>query len=225
MLCLAGNLNIEGWPRGCKIRHTEKFMQSIAEKSLRELALEKASAARVFEKLGLDYCCGGDQSLKQACQAANLPMEEVLASLEAAERDPHSQESSHDWRKEPLSELVAHINSTHHVYTRAEIARLVPLFDKVCSVHAKNHPELLEIRATFFALAQELSMHLMKEEKILFPFILRMEESAIQKEPLLPAPFGTVQNPVSMMVHEHDSAGNALRAMRKASQWPRAKIC
>jgi regulator of cell morphogenesis and NO signaling len=58
---------------------------------------------------------------------------------------------------------------------------------------------------------------MMKEERVLFPYIVRMEEAVIQKEPVLPPPFGSVQNPVSMMEHEHDSAGNALRAMREAS--------
>ena len=91
------------------------------------------------------------------------------------------------------------------------------MFDKVCSVHGKNHPELLQVRASFQGLAQELTMHMMKEEMVLFPYIVRMEESVIQKEPVLPPPFGSVQNPISMMEHEHDSAGNALRAMREAS--------
>jgi iron-sulfur cluster repair di-iron protein len=100
-------------------------------------------------------------------------------------------------------------------YTGAD--RLSPLFDKVCSVHGQNHPELLQIRGLFQGLSQELTTHLMKEEMVLFPYIVRIEEAAIEKEPIVPAPFGTVQNPVSMMEHEHDSAGNALRAMREGS--------
>jgi regulator of cell morphogenesis and NO signaling len=67
-------------------------------------------------------------------------------------------------------------------------------------------------------LAQELTMHMMKEEKVLFPYICRMEESGIQKEPVLPAPFGTVQNPVAMMIREHDSAGGALHVLRESSK-------
>jgi regulator of cell morphogenesis and NO signaling len=100
---------------------------------------------------------------------------------------------------------------------REEIVRLGPLFEKVCGVHGKNHPELLHIRAVFGGLAQELTTHLMKEEMVLFPYIARMEEAIIEREPVLPPPFGKVANPVAMMEHEHDSAGNALRAMRSAS--------
>jgi regulator of cell morphogenesis and NO signaling len=113
--------------------------------------------------------------------------------------------------------LIAHIQSTHHKYTREEITRLGPLFEKVCTVHGKNHPELLWIHQLFQDLAQELTAHMMKEEMILFPYIARMEAAVMRNEPIPRPPFGSVQNPVSMMEHEHDSAGNALRAMREAS--------
>ena len=192
-------------------------MSITADKTVRELALENPAATRVFEKLGIDYCCGGNKSLEEACRTANLPMDEVLDSLEMAEQAARAVQKDRNWPTELLADLVAHINSTHHKYTRGEMARLGPLFDKVCSVHGKNHPELLQLRASFQGLAQELTMHMMKEEMVLFPYIVRMEESVIQKEPVLPPPFGSVQNPVSMMEHEHDSAGNALRAMHEAS--------
>jgi regulator of cell morphogenesis and NO signaling len=195
----------------------EDVMTVTTQKTVRELALENPAATRVFEKLGIDYCCGGNQSLEQACRAANLPMDQVLDSLEMAEPATRAAQTDRDWQKEPLSDLIAHISSTHHTYTRTEIARLGPLFDKVCSVHGKNHPELPQVRASFQGLAQELTMHMMKEEMVLFPYVVRMEEAVIERRPVLPAPFGSVRNPVSMMEHEHDSAGNALRAMRLAS--------
>jgi len=192
-------------------------MSVTTEKTVRELALENSAATRVFEKLGIDYCCGGNQSLEQACRAANLPVDQVLDSLEMAEQTTRATQKIHDWQREPLGDLVAHIKSTHHKYTREEIARLGPLFVKVCSVHGQNHPELVEIRTAFADLAQELTMHMMKEEMVLFPYIVRMEESVLQHEPVLPPPFGSVQNPVSMMEQEHESAGAALRAMRQGS--------
>jgi regulator of cell morphogenesis and NO signaling len=134
------------------------------------------------------------------------------AVLASAEPVPADQEDR-NWQVKPLADLVDHIITKHHKYTREEIARLGPLFDKVCSVHGKNHSELPQMRAIFLGLVQELSSHMMKEEMVLFPYILRMEEAVVEKAP----PFGTVQNPVVMMVHEHDSAGQALRTMRKES--------
>jgi regulator of cell morphogenesis and NO signaling len=195
----------------------EDVMSITAEKTVRELALENPAATRVFEKLGIDYCCGGNKSLEEACRTANLPMDEVLDSLEMAEQSARAVQKDRNWPTEMLADLVAHINSTHHKYTREEIARLGPLFDKVCSVHGKNHPELQHVRASFRGLAQELTTHMMKEEMVLFPYIVRMEEAVIQSEPVLPSPFGSVQNPVTIMMNEHDSAGEALRAMRQAS--------
>jgi regulator of cell morphogenesis and NO signaling len=196
----------------------EDAMSLTAEKTVRELALENPGATRVFEKLGIDYCCGGNKSLEQACRAANLSMDTVIDSLEMADHAARELQAVRDWQREPLADLVSHIANTHHQFTRSELARLAPLLNKVCSVHGKNHSELQQIHASFQELAQELTTHMMKEELVLFPYIVRMEEAVIQKEPVLPAPFGSVQNPVSMMEDEHDSAGNALRAMREASR-------
>jgi len=193
-------------------------MNISTEKTVRELALENPAATRVFEKLGIDYCCGGGKSLEEACRAANLAVGEVVGSLKAAEQAVQAPRPNRDWQKEPLVDLIDHIKKTHHQYVREELVRLEPLFQKVRSVHGKNHPELLDMHETFHGLAQELTMHMMKEEMVLFPYIRRMEESVIQKEPVLPAPFGSVRNPVAMMIHEHDSAGDALRALRESSK-------
>ena len=192
-------------------------MSVTLEKTVRELALDEPGAARIFEGLGIDYCCGGKRTLEQACRAASIPVGKVLEALDAGQHSKSAAPKNTHWQTEPLSDLISHIKNTHHKYTREEIARLSPLFDKVCSVHGERHPELLPLRETFRGLAQELTTHLMKEEMVLFPYIERMEESVMQKEPILPPPFGTVQNPVAMMEHEHDSAGNTLRALRASS--------
>lgn len=192
-------------------------MPVVTTKTVRELAVENPAATRVFEKLGIDYCCGGKQSLEQACQKAQISIDQVLDSLGMGEESDRAARNEREWGREPLGELVTHIKNTHHRYTREEIVRLTALLAKVCAVHGKNHPELFDIRTTFAGLSQELTTHMMKEEMVLFPYIERMEEAVIQREPVLPAPFGTVKNPVAIMEHEHDSAGQALQAMRKAS--------
>ena len=192
-------------------------MSPTTEKTVREMALEIPAATAVFEKLGIDYCCGGGQTLAQACQAANVSISQVAEALAAASRAESATAEARDWQIEPLAELLAHIQSTHHVYTREAIGRLGPLFDKVCPVHGENHPELLRLREIFGGLAGELTTQMMKEEIVLFPHVLRMEEAVVAKEPVLPSPFGSVRNPVAMMMAEHDGAGNALRNMRRMS--------
>ena len=142
-------------------------MSAIAEKTVRELALESSSATRVFERLGIDYCCGGNKPLDEVCKVANLSLEEVQRELDRA-KQASEKSADRDWQREPLSELTAHITATHHKFVRREIARINPLLDKVCAVHGQNHSELLHILALFRGLAQELTSHMMKEEMVLF---------------------------------------------------------
>ncbi len=188
-------------------------MKVDAAKTVRELAVELPQATRVFENLGIDYCCGGGKSLQEACSAANIPVDEVLLSLET----PAPSNGRVDWKTAPLRELIEHILSRHHSYVRAEIPRLEALLAKVYAVHGANHPELAGIQESFRGLGQELLMHCMKEEQILFPYIIEMEKAVAQRRAAAPPMFGTVRNPVQMMIMEHDSAGEALRSMREAS--------
>ncbi len=186
-------------------------------KTVRDYAIETPQTIPVFEKLGIDYCCGGNRPLDEACAAANANVDEVLRALEAAVAQPN-RPNERELRAGSLAELISHIVRTHHAFVRTQIPEIGRLLEKVHTKHGANHPELGEIRGTFEGLGQELTTHLMKEENILFPYIERMEESVLQKEPILPPPFGTVANPVRMMEHEHDDAGAALRRLRKASR-------
>jgi regulator of cell morphogenesis and NO signaling len=188
-------------------------MPTETSKSVRELVMENPAAARVFERLGIDYCCGGNKSLEDACRAARVAVEDVTSALVGNPPAP----ADCDWQKAPLAELVQHIIDTHHAYTREEIKRLEPLIIKVISSHGRNHPELLRAQSLFRELASELTTHMMKEEQILFPYLVEMEAAVHSKRPLPPAMFGTVQNPVRMMMMEHDSAGGALRELKQVT--------
>jgi regulator of cell morphogenesis and NO signaling len=181
-------------------------------KTVGEIAAEMPNTTREFEKLGIDYCCGGSRTLGEACAQANVSIDEALARLAKSMTAPTTE--SQDWQKQLLDDLIAHITGVHHKYVREESPRIEALASKVAGVHGKNHPELIEVQEVFAGLAEELRVHLMKEEQILFPYVLRMEESALAGEPVPPAMFGTVLNPVRMMMQEHDGAGDALRALR-----------
>jgi regulator of cell morphogenesis and NO signaling len=186
-------------------------------KNVRDYAIETPQTIPVFEKLGIDFCCGGNRPLEEACASANLDLDQVLQSLETAIAEP-VRPSDRELKSGSLAELISHIVRTHHAYVRAQIPEVERLLDKVHSKHGENHPELATIHSTFHGLAQELTMHMMKEENVLFPYIERMEEAVLQHEPILPPPFGTVANPVRMMEHEHEDAGVALKTLRATSQ-------
>jgi regulator of cell morphogenesis and NO signaling len=186
-------------------------MPSLGEQTLRHLASSNPAAARIFEKFGIDYCCGGERSLTQACSAAKVSIREVADALEAP---PSLQREDRDWQNCSLAELTKYIVEKHHGFVRQEIQRLIPLFARVVGAHGQNHAELEQIQSSFQALAEELTLHLMKEERMLFPYIEQLESAVCCGGRLVPPMFGTVQNPVRMMAMEHDSAGELLRGMR-----------
>jgi regulator of cell morphogenesis and NO signaling len=192
-------------------------MEINATKTVRELALEIPGATRVFEKMGIDYCCGGAKPFQEACLSAGLSTDEVIRSLEEARQATSQNAESADWQSKPLSALTAYIVSTHHVFTKAELARLDALLSKVCSVHGQNHPELSGIQSLFKELTRDLIPHMQKEEMILFPYIEQMEKDKRAHKPSTAPHFGTVQNPIRMMSMEHDMAGNILKEIRELS--------
>ena len=178
-------------------------------KTVRDLALEIPNATRVFERLGIDYCCGGQRSLREACKLAKLPVEEVISNLEAAGSQVPQAAAGRVWQAAPLGELVEHILTTHHEYVKQELPRIEQLLTKVCGVHGEHHPELHRVRSSFGELAQELLSHMMKEEQILFPYIVQSSKGLASE-----SCFGTVQSPIRMMMLEHDHAGTVLRDIR-----------
>src|SRR5262245_58533697 len=182
--------------------------------TIRDLAAGIPGATRVFENFGIDYCCGGQRTLADACQIASLTVEEIVRSIEATEREPQSGGEERDWRRESLTSLAEYIVNTHHSYASQEIDRLEKLFDKVCSRHGEKHPELFEAQRTFAHLRQDLIPHMLKEEQALFPYIARMEEAVSERRAVPPPFFGTVRNPVRMMMMEHDTAGDLLKQLR-----------
>ena len=188
-------------------------MKLAANETVRQIAIEIPGATREFEKLGIDYCCGGSRSLGEACAAISLPVDEVLSRLQYRQT-ACNHVTSKDWQGELLADLIDHIKATHHVFVREECPHIEALAGKVAEVHGKSHPALQQVQQVFAALAEELHVHLMKEEHILFPYISRMEESARAGELPPPSCFGTVTNPIRMMVQEHDGAGEALRSLR-----------
>src|SRR6185295_2642693 len=137
-------------------------------KTVGELALEVPAATRVFEKLGIDYCCGGNRPLFDACTIAGVKFEDVELELTAAS---HAQWEEPNFQIATLEALINHVVGKHHSFTRLEIARLNALLEKVCAAHAENHPELLQINVLFRELGADLETHMAKEERVLFPYV------------------------------------------------------
>ena len=196
------------------------------DKTIREIAVENPATIRVFERFGIDYCCGGRKSLDAACAELQLDVDQVREKLDEATRHPGDADQV-DWSSASLAKVIQHIVRQHHAYVRGESPRLRELAAKVRARHETLHPELREVQTLVDILADEMSAHMLKEEQVLFPFIARMEHDLSTGQPLPPAYFGTVANPVRMMIGEHESAGAILAELRKITNnfQPPADAC
>jgi regulator of cell morphogenesis and NO signaling len=185
------------------------------QNTIREIAIQQPSSLRVFERFGIDYCCGGSRPLAQACEEMSIDPQALLQALEqaAAAGGP----AGRDWTKEPLEAICNHIVEKHHALIRTEVPRLQSLAQKVVSRHGAVHPELKEIQELVESLGEELLQHIQKEERMLFPLITELERgSGGGSRPH--GCFGSIRNPIRVMLAEHDSSGSALERMRSLSR-------
>lgn len=185
---------------------------------VRDVAVELPQSTRLFEELKIDYCCGGDQPLGAACASAGVDFENVLQMIDQLRPVAEPRTDVPNLQNATATELIGYILDKHHIYTKDEIARLEPLADKVVAVHGGNHSELLAIRDLLRLLFRELKQHMFKEEQILFPFVVALEEARTHDRPAPFVPFGTVNNPIRKMLMEHDMAGDMLREIRKLAR-------
>lgn len=182
---------------------------NVETKTIGELALEMPYAIAIMEKWQIDYCCRGHQSVAEACRNAGVTPVELLTAI----GDPRDAQTQ-DWQSRTLAELQAYILSVHHTYTRQAIETISLLSEKVANRHGGNHAEVLAVRQLFAELSDELTPHMMKEEQVLFPYV---EELESESGPRPSACFGTIANPIRVMLMEHESAGEKLVQLRAAT--------
>lgn len=193
-------------------------MEQIITKTIRDIALEAPATTRVFEEFNIDYCCGGRRSIADACAEKGLEKSLILERLGQAIAESNARSTSNTPEHLRPDALIEHIIAKHHIFTADEIERLTPLMAKVAMRHGDHRPELLELQTIFYELTASLIPHMRKEEHVLFPFI---RELVTADDLGLPAPFphfGTVKNPIRMMMAEHDTDGDRLRRMREITK-------
>lgn len=188
---------------------------SLSTQTVREIALEEPSSIRVFEEFGIDYCCGGRKPLSEACATKNIEVDKVIAALERAAGG--QQAKGDDWSSQPLSKLARHIVDTHHAYVRREVPRLAQLAARVVNRHGDTKPELPVIETKLASLSEELTQHCAKEEVVLFPYIAKLESAVVNQTERPRGGFGSVTNPIAMMMREHDAAGALVAEIRELS--------
>jgi len=184
--------------------------------TVKDIVINDFRAAAVFQRHGIDFCCGGGVPLKVACEEKGIDPGILVADLREATAGPDSGQVRFD-RWEP-DLLVEHIVTTHHRYVKEAIPVIMAHTSKVAHVHGSRHPEVVEIGTLFQEVASEMTAHMQKEELMLFPFIRALSRSRREGSPAPRAPFGSVAGPISMMESEHASAGGAMGRIRELSE-------
>lgn len=165
-----------------------------------EIVAKNYSAATVFHKAGIDFCCGGKKTLAEACAEKGIDPEKLAGDIDKAESSPNGLSLKfNEW--EP-SFLCDYITNVHHTFVRKNIPDLLQYTEKIARVHREHHPELSEVAGLFRKVSDELLPHMKKEEEILFPAIKRMSSEVDAK--------ATVRTELKTLTEEHEAAGSAM---------------
>ncbi|NGX54631.1 MAG: Iron-sulfur cluster repair protein YtfE [Chlamydiae bacterium] len=156
------------------------------------LVAKNPNFARVFETYNIDYCCKGQQTLLETCQAKRVDADAVISALHAEAQKPITER---DWSHASACEVIDHIEKTYHIHLKQELPRLASLIDKVVKAHGKSHPELLEVQTTFAELHKDLLTHLEVEEVEVFPKIKSMETSSSPS---------SLDQPIASLINDHE---------------------
>ena len=181
------------------------------ESTVGDIVAAQPLLARVFEGVGIDYCCGGKQTLQQACARRGLDAPTFALTLAAAAEVSGAAAPAVDPARMSLTALADHIEATHHAYVKSELPALVEKADRVVEKHTWRDTRLPEVGATVQALRDEMFSHMMKEEQILFPIVRALEHGAAHAA----SHCGSIANPIRVMEAEHESAGGAIARLRE----------
>jgi regulator of cell morphogenesis and NO signaling len=191
-----------------------KRLKNDTDETLGQIAAKDLGKAQIFKKYGLDFCCGGKKTVKEACAEKGIDVTKVEAALQHADNLTFTSHPLpyNDWNIDFLADYIV---NTHHSYVRKQLPDLVAYANKVMTVHGGRHPELVKVNEIVELIQMEMSAHIIKEERVLFPYIKVLVATQQAGSTGNESPFGTVQNPVNMMEMEHEVVGKYLEDLRK----------
>jgi len=180
-------------------------MENNVNSTVGEIVTKDFRTVSVFTEYGIDFCCGGNKTLQKACEEKSVNISELQKKLSEVTQTPKGNDI--DFNSWDLDLLVDYIEKTYHSYIKEKTPILLQYLEKIREVHGENHPELKEIYDLFSHSAMDLSMHLQKEERILFPVIRQLAKAKNSGQHAERAHFGTIQNPIAAMKEEHVTEG------------------
>lgn len=183
----------------------ETMNNQLLDRPVGQLVAEKPARSRVFERWGIDYCCGGKKTLFETCEIRAIDSNDIVRDLENSDSDSASETAALDLRAVPLGQLCDHIVKTHHGYLREALPRLSMLIEKVADRHGSNDRRLIDLKNLFARFRADMTSHMAKEEHILFPMIEALENDTSDRG---------IEYPIRAMLAEHDNAGADVAEMR-----------
>lgn len=212
---------LEEGPQLWRIKITKKVIGE-SEETLGEIAVKDLRKAEIFRKYGLDFCCGGKKTVKEACAEKGIDAVQVEKELQAADKVAPASTSAarplpyNDWT---LDFLADYIVNTHHSYVVKTIPVLREYSAKVAKVHGAAHPELITINELVQEVCEEMSEHMLKEESILFPFVKQIVNEKKNGQPNNGfGNFKSIKEPIDLMEAEHDFVGRNMEEARRLSK-------
>lgn len=165
--------------------------------------------AEVFRKLGIDFCCCGNKTLKKASEEAGITEEELRLQLEQV-NECGTKVFSPDFDKWELNFLTDYIYNTHHRYIKENVSLIIDLAKKVAKHHEQNHPELTNLQINIQRFLEAMVSHMRKEEEALFPKIRQLVANTNDSGQKVNWRHGFLKNVVWIMQKEHEDSGRDL---------------
>jgi regulator of cell morphogenesis and NO signaling len=186
-------------------------MTNIKERMIGQVVADDYHTAQVFNQFNIDFCCGGDKTIEEACNSEGIKTEDVVSALENIDEKDNKEDRFDHWE---LGFLTDYIAQTHHAFTRKKIPEISAYGETVAKVHGSTHEELYEIYEEFLTLAEEMTGHMQEEEDQLFPYIKKLTAGKQHEGDKKVNHYAEM---FTMMQHEHDEAGDSLRKIRQLS--------
>ena len=192
-----------------------------ADMTIGEIVAEDYRTSRVFERHGIDFCCGGKTSISVACKEKGIDESVLLDEIEGIKKEAADRSSNYaSWEIPFLTDYIVNI---HHTYLKDNTGQIAANARKIAEVHGKYHPEVIEIATIFEKIATDMAAHLLDEENVFFPALKRLDSAAKKGETPDAADVATVRSVLAQLGHEHDEIGDAvhrIRALAKSFEVP-----
>lgn len=184
-------------------------------KTIGEIVAEDYRTAEVFKSLDIDFCCNGNKTIDEVCLTKDINKQELLTTLFKIRNGENT--NTHNYNDWPLDLLVTYIEKVHHRFVEEKSTVLKQYLNKICIVHGQKHPELFQINELFLKSSGELSIHMKKEELIIFPYIRKMVRAQHDKTKYSPAFYNSINEPLRMMQEDHENEGDRFRNISELS--------